>query len=51
MVSLSTLDSPNYYEIAWITALPIERAAAEAILDEEHIALTGFTRHQTDRNV
>ncbi|KAJ5513368.1 NACHT nucleoside triphosphatase [Penicillium fimorum] len=51
MASLSTLDSPDYYEIAWIAALPIERAAAEAMLDEEHAAPTGFTRHQTDANV
>ncbi|KAJ5835750.1 NACHT nucleoside triphosphatase [Penicillium robsamsonii] len=51
MASLSTLDSPDYYEIAWITALHIERAAAEAMLDEEHAAPTGFTKHQTDTNV
>ncbi|KAJ5200683.1 Pfs NACHT and ankyrin domain-containing protein [Penicillium cf. griseofulvum] len=36
MVSLSTLGSTDYYEIAWIATLPIERAATEAILDEEH---------------
>ncbi|KAJ5959859.1 Pfs NACHT and Ankyrin domain protein [Penicillium vulpinum] len=51
MASLITLDSPEYYGIAWIAALPIERAAAEAILDEEHAAPTGFTRHQTDANI
>ncbi|KAJ5423295.1 Pfs NACHT and ankyrin domain-containing protein [Penicillium cf. griseofulvum] len=50
MVSLSTLGSTDYYEIAWIATLPIERAATEAILDEEHAAPTGFTRHQTDTN-
>ncbi|CAI7609518.1 unnamed protein product [Penicillium viridicatum] len=51
MTSLRTLDSPEYYEIAWIAALHIERAAAEAMLDEEHAAPTGFTRQQTDANV
>lgn len=39
------------YSIAWITALPIERAAAEAMLDEEHAAPAGFMRHQSDLNV
>ncbi|CAG8262989.1 unnamed protein product [Penicillium salamii] len=51
MTSIPTLDSPEYYGIAWIAALPIERAAAEAMLDEEHAAPTGFIRHQTDANV
>lgn len=50
MTSYNALDSPESYAIAWITALPIERAAAEAMLDEEHAAPTGFTRHQTDAN-
>jgi nucleoside phosphorylase len=51
MTSHNTLDSRESYAIAWITALPIERAAAEAMLDEEHAAPTGFTQHQTDANV
>ncbi|KAH2362727.1 hypothetical protein KXV98_004791, partial [Aspergillus fumigatus] len=51
MVSQIALDGPDSYAIAWITALPIERAAAEAMLDEEHAAPTGFTRHQADANV
>jgi nucleoside phosphorylase len=51
MVSQNALDGPDSYAIAWITALPIERAAAEAMLDEEHAAPTGFTRHQADANV
>ncbi|KAF3384972.1 Ankyrin repeat domain-containing protein 29 [Penicillium rolfsii] len=29
----------------------MHRAAAEAMLDEEHVAPTGFTRHQMDDNV
>ncbi|KAI8710877.1 NACHT domain-containing protein [Fusarium sp. LHS14.1] len=51
MASRSCLDNPDSYVVAWIAALPIERAAAEAMLDEEHAAPTGFTRHRTDANV
>ncbi|KID83294.1 Pfs, NACHT and Ankyrin domain protein [Metarhizium guizhouense ARSEF 977] len=51
MASDNALDNPDSYTVAWIAALPIERAAAEAMLDEEHAAPTGFTRHQTDMNV
>jgi nucleoside phosphorylase len=51
MTSPSTLNNPDIYTIAWIAALPIERAAAEAMLDEEHAAPTGFIRHQTDANI
>ena len=51
MASHNALDNPDSYAVAWIAALPIERAAAEAMLDEEHAAPTGFTRHQTDPNV
>jgi nucleoside phosphorylase len=51
MTSHNALDSPDSYTIGWIAALPIERAAAEAMLDEKHAAPTGFTRHQTDANV
>ncbi|KND87409.1 hypothetical protein TOPH_07929, partial [Tolypocladium ophioglossoides CBS 100239] len=51
MTSRKTLDSPDAYAVAWIAALPIERAAAEAMLDEEHGPPTGFVRPQTDTNV
>ncbi|KGO42437.1 NACHT nucleoside triphosphatase [Penicillium expansum] len=50
MASRNTLDSPNSYQIAWIAALPIERAAAEAMLDDQHTAPIGFTPHQNDTN-
>ncbi|KAJ5999796.1 Ankyrin repeat protein [Penicillium waksmanii] len=33
MASLKVLDSPESYTIAWIAALPIERAAAEGQLE------------------
>lgn len=51
MAIKTSLESPDSYGIAWIAALPIERNAAEAMLDEEHEAPTGFTRHKTDANV
>ncbi|EAQ86879.1 hypothetical protein CHGG_08132 [Chaetomium globosum CBS 148.51] len=51
MTSHNALDSPDHYGVAWIAALPIERAAAKAMLDEEHAPPTGFVRHQTDANV
>ncbi|PNH39611.1 hypothetical protein VD0004_g7280 [Verticillium dahliae] len=36
MTSLKALDSTDSYTIAWISALLIERAAAEAMLDQDH---------------
>ncbi|KAJ5911033.1 Pfs NACHT and ankyrin domain-containing protein [Penicillium subrubescens] len=51
MASRNALNSPDSYTVAWITALPIKRAAAEAILDKQHPAPTSFIRHQTDANV
>lgn len=51
MASRTALDNPDSYAVALIAALPIERAAAEAMLDEEHVAPTGFSRHSTDTNV
>ncbi|KAF1807850.1 Pfs, NACHT and ankyrin domain protein, partial [Eremomyces bilateralis CBS 781.70] len=50
MASRNSLDSPDSYAVAWIAALPIERAAAEAMFDEEHAPPTGFARHQIDAN-
>lgn len=49
--SLKALDSPDNYTVAWIAALPIERAAAEAMLDEIHAAPAGFSYKHTDHNV
>lgn len=51
MTSHTTLDSPDASTVAWISALHIERAAAQAMLDEEQAPPTSFTRHQTDANV
>jgi nucleoside phosphorylase len=49
-VARKTLDSPNYYTIGWISALPIERAAATCLLDERHDEPRGFRQHQRDDN-
>ncbi|EGU73972.1 hypothetical protein FOXB_15517, partial [Fusarium oxysporum f. sp. conglutinans Fo5176] len=54
MVSGSTLrmqlDSHELYSIGWISALPIERAAATALLNERHDEPEGFVQHQSDAN-
>lgn len=46
------LGSPELYTIAWIAALPIERAAATALLDvdEIHDEPEGFIQHEIDNN-
>ena len=44
------LDDPNLYTIGWIAALPIERAAATALLDDRHGIPAGFEQHQSDTN-
>lgn len=45
-----SLDSYKLYTIAWIAALPIERAAAEAMLDEEHEEPQDFEQNLSDHN-
>ncbi|KLO85761.1 Uncharacterized protein LW93_14380 [Fusarium fujikuroi] len=44
------LGSSELYTIAWIAALPIERAAATALLDETHDEPDGFIQHEIDNN-
>ncbi|KAF5231869.1 hypothetical protein FAUST_9005 [Fusarium austroamericanum] len=44
------LKSPDLYAIGWIAALPIERAAATALLHDRHDAPEGFDQHQSDTN-
>ncbi|KAH7198934.1 uncharacterized protein B0J16DRAFT_360547 [Fusarium flagelliforme] len=44
------LENPELYTIAWIAALPIERAAATALLDEIHKEPQGFSQHEADNN-
>lgn len=33
VAAVKTLDSPDHYTVGWIAALPIERAAATALLE------------------
>ncbi|KAH7153733.1 hypothetical protein DER46DRAFT_611858 [Fusarium sp. MPI-SDFR-AT-0072] len=44
------LESPDLYTIGWIAALPIELAAATALLDEHHVAPGGFEQRSSDTN-
>ncbi|KAJ4167471.1 hypothetical protein NW754_011286 [Fusarium falciforme] len=44
------LSSPALYAIAWVAALPIERAAAAALLDARHDEPDGFDQHANDAN-
>lgn len=45
-----SLKSADLYTIGWIAALPVERAAATAMLDERHGEPEGFVQHQADSN-
>lgn len=44
------LSSSDMYTIGWIAALPIERAAATALLDHRHEPPTAFEQHESDTN-
>ncbi|KAG5744004.1 hypothetical protein H9Q72_003730 [Fusarium xylarioides] len=44
------LKSSELYTVAWITALPIERAAALALLHEKHSKPCGFVQQKADSN-
>ncbi|KAL8337719.1 hypothetical protein RB601_006838 [Gaeumannomyces tritici] len=44
------LASPDLHTVAWISALPIERVAAAAMLDEEHARPTNFHKNPNDKN-
>ncbi|RSL48978.1 hypothetical protein CEP54_012655 [Fusarium duplospermum] len=50
MTTRKTLSSPALYSIAWVAALPIERAAATALLNERHDEPEGFDQHANDAN-
>ena len=50
MTTIKNLETPDLYTIGWSTALPIERAAATAKLDERHDKPNGFVQHQADTN-
>lgn len=42
------LDSHLQYTVGWLAPLPIERAAAEALLDEKHDQPHGFQQPESD---
>ncbi|KAL7760741.1 hypothetical protein ACKLNR_010831 [Fusarium oxysporum f. sp. zingiberi] len=44
------LKSPDLYAIGWIAALPIERAAATALLHDRHDVPESFDQHRSDTN-
>ncbi len=46
----ATVSAQDEYAVGWITALDCERAAAEAMLDEEHDKPHDFTKPSTDYN-
>ncbi|KAJ5772187.1 hypothetical protein N7520_002716 [Penicillium odoratum] len=48
--TLSTLDNSDLYTVGWIAALPIERAAATAMLDDRHNTPCDFIQHPSDTN-
>jgi nucleoside phosphorylase len=50
MTTRIALDSPDLCTVGWIAALPIERAAATALLDERHDEPHGFSQHPSDTN-
>ncbi|KAF7158590.1 hypothetical protein CNMCM5623_003650 [Aspergillus felis] len=51
MASRKDLESPDFYTVGWIAALPIELAAATAMLDEEHGEPCNFDQPQHDTNI
>lgn len=51
MADLQALESGDMYTVGWISALPLELAAATAMLDEEHAVPTDFSRLHSDQNI
>ncbi|PHH77436.1 hypothetical protein CDD80_605 [Ophiocordyceps camponoti-rufipedis] len=47
---MTTLEDASLYTIGWIAALPIERAAATALLDDRHDPPKDFHQHTSDTN-
>ncbi|KAG9516069.1 Pfs, NACHT and ankyrin domain protein, partial [Aureobasidium melanogenum] len=50
MDRLQVLESKELYTVGWICALPLELAAASAMLDEEHASPHDFEKSSTDKN-
>ncbi|KAF7134067.1 hypothetical protein CNMCM5793_005696 [Aspergillus hiratsukae] len=51
MAARKSLKSPDLYTVGWIAALPIELAAATAMLDEEHEKPWNFIQSHQDTNI
>jgi nucleoside phosphorylase len=51
MAGRKSMESPALYTVGWIAALPIERAAATAMLDEEHGEPCNFIQSHHDTNI
>lgn len=50
MATLEALQSCDQYTVGWIAALPLELAAATAMLDEQHAKPLAFTQSSSDKN-
>ncbi|KAG9594490.1 Pfs, NACHT and ankyrin domain protein, partial [Aureobasidium melanogenum] len=50
MANLQALESGDVYTVGWISALPLELAAATAMLDEVHATPTDFVPSTSDQN-
>jgi len=50
MASLKSLESHEQYTVGWISALPLELAAATAMLDEQHEKPLDFAQPASDKN-
>jgi nucleoside phosphorylase len=50
MTDAKALEGLDQYTVGWISALPLERAAAIAMLDEQHVKPLDFTQPHTDSN-
>lgn len=48
---MQALDNGDSYTVGWIAALPIERAAAIAMLDKQHAKPLNFIQSAMDKNV
>src|SRR5947207_9006353 len=50
MISPKVLESRDLYTVGWLAALPLERAAATAMLDEKHEKPLNFVQPHADMN-
>ena len=50
MATMKALENLDEYTVGWVSALPLELAAATAVLEEEHGKPLDFEKPFTDRN-